>query len=465
MGDLRRRSLRLTVGLLLLLVGLVEVYTLLSGIRSQRRFRERVVGNVREHVLSALPQVRAALAPGGEESWDVAARLALASSGASEVEVLDPSGSVLFSRPTVLPVAHVLSPSDARAVARDGTLSVTAQSGPSVRVLTYVTIEDRGRPLLLRFATTVPDLEADLRERPQALIAHLAGLTMLVFAAGLALLPERSGPDPGTAPRVLQAYEQAMERLRDRGEEMSREHSAERRRMEGELHDQAAMARAGELTAGIVHEVRNGLGTILGYARLLEREGTSEAQDAARSIRQECETLEVVIRRFTDYVRRDTLNLASVDLGRLLSRVVARESRGEASPTSVQVEGEKAALVADEEMLERAFENLVRNAREAAGPRGRVSVRVWQEGETVGVRVEDDGPGFPEDVGPIPRPFFTTKPGGLGLGLPLVHKIVRLHQGALLLRARQPRGAVAEVWLPEGGPRGRDSARTEGEAS
>jgi hypothetical protein len=110
MGDLRRRSLRLTVGLLLLLVGLVEVYTLLSGMRSQRRLRERVVGNAREHVLSALPQVRAALAPGGEESWDVAARLALASSGASEVEVLDPSGSVLFSRPTVLPVAHVLSP-------------------------------------------------------------------------------------------------------------------------------------------------------------------------------------------------------------------------------------------------------------------------------------------------------------------------------------------------------------------
>ena len=276
---------------------------------------------------------------------------------------------------------------------------MTAQSGPSVRVLTYVAFEDGGRPLLLRLATAAPDLEADLRERQQTLVAHLAALTMLVFAAGLALLPERSSPDSGTAPRVLQAYEQAMERLRDRGEEMSREHSAERRRMEGEMHDQAAMARAGELTAGIVHEMRNGLGTILGYARLLEREGTGEAQEAARSIRQECETLEVVIRRFTDYVRRETLNLASVDLGRLLSRVVARESRGDARAMSLQVEGEKAALVADEEMLERAFENLVRNAREAAGPRGRVSVRVWQEGEKVGVRVEDDGPGFPEDVG------------------------------------------------------------------
>ena len=87
---------------------------------------------------------------------------------------------------------------------------------------------------------------------------------------------------------------------------------------------------------------------------------------------------------------------------------------------------------------------------EAAGARGRVAVRVWKEGERVGVRVEDDGPGFPDGVVADPRPFFTTKPGGLGLGLPLVHKIVRLHQGGLVLRDRDPRGAVAEVWLPGG---------------
>jgi len=230
--------------------------------------------------------------------------------------------------------------------------------------------------------------------------------------------------------------------------------------MEDELAERSAMARAGELTAGIVHEVRNGLGTILGYARLLERDPASATEDAGRSIRQECETLEAVIRRFTDYVRQDTLNLASVDVGRLLSKVVARESRGGGQSTALVVEGDEPAIVADEEMLERAFENLVRNAREAAGPRGSVSIRVWQDGEKVAVRVEDDGPGFPEGIGEDPRPFFTTKPGGLGLGLPLVQKIVRLHQGALLLRDRQPRGAVAEVWLPGGGPaeRGLDGA-------
>jgi signal transduction histidine kinase len=462
-GDLHRRSLRFAVGLALLLVGLVEVHTLLQGLRSQRRLRDRVVHDAREQVMAALPQVRAVLGTGGEENWDAAARRALESAAASEVEVVDGAGSVLFSRPTVLPVAYVLSPAEVETARRDGVLALAAQSGPSVRALTYVAFDDGPRPLFLRLATAVPDLESDVRERQQSLFVHLAALSVLVFAAGLTLLPDRPGREASPGPRVLQAYEQAMERLRDRGEEMSREHSAERRRMADELAERAVMARAGELTAGIVHEVRNGLGTVLGYARLLEHDASSAAQDAGRSIRQECETLEVVIRRFTDYVKQDTLNLASVDLARLLARVVAREARGESAATALVVDADEPAIVADEELLERAFENLVRNAREAAGPRGRVSIRVWRVDERVGVSVEDDGPGFPEEVGEHPRPFFTTKPGGLGLGLPLVHKIVRLHEGVLVLRGREPRGASAEVWLPGGGPRNAaDSPRSAG---
>jgi len=62
-----------------------------------------------------------------------------------------------------------------------------------------------------------------------------------------------------------------MERLRDRGEEMTQRHEAERQRMEDAIREKDALVRAGELTAGIAHEVRNGLGTILGYARMLER--------------------------------------------------------------------------------------------------------------------------------------------------------------------------------------------------
>jgi signal transduction histidine kinase len=105
-------------------------------------------------------------------------------------------------------------------------------------------------------------------------------------------------------------------------------------------------------------------------------------------------------------------------------------------------------LVGDEELLERMFENLVRNARQAAGERGHVLLAAAREGESVLVQVEDDGPGLPPEVQGGIRPFFTTRPGGLGLGLPLANKIVRLHRGELLLKPRSPRGLTAQVILP-----------------
>ena len=75
-----------------------------------------------------------------------------------------------------------------------------------------------------------------------------------------------------------------MGRLRDRGQAMSERHEQETRRMADRIREQEAMARAGELTAGIVHEVRNGLGTIVGYARLLERGSGQSGAAEARAI-------------------------------------------------------------------------------------------------------------------------------------------------------------------------------------
>ena len=94
------------------------------------------------------------------------------------------------------------------------------------------------------------------------------------------------------------------------------------------MREREALARAGELTAVIVHEVRNGLGTIVGYARLIERGEAGDPPDAARAIREECDTLEIVVRRFNEFIRQQRLNLADLDLSALLRRVTARELRG-----------------------------------------------------------------------------------------------------------------------------------------
>jgi signal transduction histidine kinase len=82
-----------------------------------------------------------------------------------------------------------------------------------------------------------------------------------------------------------------------------------------------------------------------------------------------------------------------------------------------------------------------------------VAVSVASEPGRVVVSVADDGPGLPPERRSDLRPFFSTKPGGLGLGLPIAYKIVHLHEGALGLEERAPRGLEVRVSLPVAGPR------------
>jgi len=453
-ADLRRTSMRVGVALALALVGLFEVLSVLHGVRSVRRLRARVAHEAEQRVEEARPALDAALALGGPGAWDLAAQAALARGVATEVEVIDAEGRVLFSRPTVAPVAHVLQPEQRKHLAAVRALSVVVQEGPEVRTLVYLPVPGSGDGASLRLAAPAPDLEEELREHQQVFLGHLASLAALAVAAALVLLPrERAAEAPPEG--ALNAYEQAMERLRDRGEEMTARHEAERRRMEEAIREKEALVRAGELTAGIAHEVRNGLGTIVGYARMLERSSLPEdPAAAARSIREECETLETVVRRFTDFVKLERLQLGEADLARLLARVVAREARARGE-VRTELLGLDAPVVvrADEELLERAFENVVRNAVEAAAAGGgHVEVSAREIDGSVEVRVEDDGPGLAPDHPDEIRPFYSTRPGGLGLGLPLARKIVLLHGGTLDLAERAPAGVRVEVRLPIAGP-------------
>jgi signal transduction histidine kinase len=453
-ADLRRTPVRLGVALALAVVALFEILSLLQGVRSVRRLRARVAEEAERRTEAIRPALDAALARDDPWGLDAAAQIALSPGPAGEVEVLDAEGVVVFSRPTVAPVTHRLQAHDKRRVAAGRPVSVVAQQGPAVRALVYLRVPGRADGRVLRLAVPARDLEEELLERQQVFLGHLASLAALALAVVLILLPREREP-PGPPVDALNAYEQAMERLRDRGEEMTARHEAERQRMEEAIREKEALARAGELTAGIAHEVRNGLATIAGYARLLERSGLpEESAGAVRSILDECRTLETVVRRFTDFVRLEKLHLGEADLARVISRVVAREARAR-EDVRARLDGFESPLVvrADEELLERAFENVVRNAVEAAAAGGGVVVvSARADGDLVEIRIEDDGPGLPADHPGEIRPFYTTRPGGLGLGLPLARKIVVLHGGSLVLEAREPSGARAIVTLPAKGP-------------
>jgi len=453
MAELRRPS-RLGFALAVVVLGLFEVQNLLEILLSQSRLRARAIRGVQEPLRASRPHVDELLAARGV---DAALLAVLQSMPAAEIELFTPAGQRLAAQPQPAPVEHWLSAAEQATLRKGAIVTVGPVAGGGGRLLFYAGVRSGGRDAVLRVTSAAPDLVEDLRERRRLLIGHGVAMVLLVVLGVLAVFPGREQP-AGSTPRAIGAYVEAMERLREHGEALSERHEA----LEEAMQDREAMARAGELTAGMVHEVRNGLGTILGYARIVETSGSPPAAaDAAARIREECETLETVVRRFMDFVKREKLNLVPVDLGRMLGRVVARESRGRAGgEVTLEAGADGAPLVGDEDLLERAFENLVRNAREAAGVKGHVWVRAAREGSGVVVTVADDGPGIPAATRQGLRPFFTTKAGGLGLGLPIALKIVRLHQGELTLSDRSPRGLVVRVRLPVSGPSDQDVTRS-----
>jgi signal transduction histidine kinase len=443
----RRLVSRVLLGLAFLIAFTVGLLGLFESARSQARLRKRVTGGLELAAAADAKHLAAVLGPGTAQAWLAACQHAVQSGLAEEAEVFDLTGRRLAAYPGPAPVSHWLSPAALYGVRTGVPATVGPLGGPSVRVFHYARATSGGQEVVVRLAAPAADLVEDLRDHRRLFWVQGVALVVLV---GASLLAMRTGGGRGEAPPApaLKAYEQAVEQLRHQGEERFRTHGNAVKRLEEQLQDQEAMARAGELTAGMVHEVRNGLGTILGYAALLPSAASEQVGPLAASIADECRALEGVVRRFMDFVRPENLRVAPFDLPRMLQRVVARECRTPGAEVAVSARP-GAPFEGDEELLEHAFDNLVRNAREAAGPGGHVGVEVADDGRAVTVQVRDDGPGLPE-AGALVRPFASTKPGGLGLGLPLAVKLVRLHRGEVAFEPNAPRGLVVMVRLPRG---------------
>ncbi|MDC8016140.1 sensor histidine kinase [Tahibacter soli] len=134
----------------------------------------------------------------------------------------------------------------------------------------------------------------------------------------------------------------------------------------------------------------------------------------------------------------------AADLPQIVEKVARLEQR-----LCVLVEqGPPVAIDADADQIEQALINLVRNAVEAAPTSGAVRLRWRLDGEYAQIDVEDDGPGPPNSENMF-VPFFTTKPGGSGIGLALTKQIADAHDGSIELVARHaPGGTIARLRIP-----------------
>lgn len=231
------------------------------------------------------------------------------------------------------------------------------------------------------------------------------------------------------------------------------------KKLEEEMAFKDKMATLGEMSSGLAHELRNSMGAILGFSKLLKKrkcDPTSQNQ-AIDGIVNEATSMESMLKRFLAFAKPFQLKIEEVDLKEMIQECLTsvKETLKE-NRITFQVDSEPilSSIPGDRLLLKQCFQNVIQNAIEAMPNGGELHIRLSEEQfaskeKSMLVEISDTGYGIPKDAqDKIFNPFFTTKEKGTGLGLSLVKKIVSLHKGKIELESDHSKGTTFKIHLP-----------------
>lgn len=219
------------------------------------------------------------------------------------------------------------------------------------------------------------------------------------------------------------------------------------------LVESETLAAVGEMGSAVAHGIRNPLASIRSSAELALDADSDTAREASRDIIAEADRLESWVNNLLSYSRPLMGELESVQVQALLQGCLGsfeREFEKRGIAFAAQVAASVPPIKADPMLIAQVFNSLIANAMEAITGAGRIDVSAASaDGGTVSVKIADSGAGMgPEQLKRIFKPFYTTKPKGLGVGLPLAKRIVERFGGAIKVRSAPGQGTTVEVVLP-----------------
>jgi len=212
--------------------------------------------------------------------------------------------------------------------------------------------------------------------------------------------------------------------------------------IESQIQLRDKLSSLGEISAGIAHELRNPMGVIAGYTKILSKKSDESLMPIIDAISKEISVMDRIISDFLSFSKPANLAITDIDIKMLIEDCV-KALAVERNDIKKNLELDNLpAIRGDEVLLRQAFINLIQNAIEAMPSGGNLNVKGvtvhTHDGEFLDILISDTGHGISEDLrSKIFLPFFTTKEKGTGLGLAIVHKIIISHGGNITVDSTQ----------------------------
>ena len=203
--------------------------------------------------------------------------------------------------------------------------------------------------------------------------------------------------------------------------------------IESQMELRNKLSSLGEISAGIAHELRNPMGVIAGYTKLLSKKADESLRPTVDAISREIVVMNRIISDFLSFARPVELTLADIDLKAIIEYCVMATAE-KRNDVDLQLSIDNLPIIqGDEVLMRQAFINLLQNSLDAMPQGGKLTiVASLSSTDFLDITVSDTGHGISENVkDKIFLPFFTTKEKGTGLGLAIVHKIVISHGGTI----------------------------------
>lgn len=219
---------------------------------------------------------------------------------------------------------------------------------------------------------------------------------------------------------------------------------------------QQALAEVGKFSMMVAHEIKNPLSIIKGSVEILRKEGIGERTRETMHVYLEEEVWRInrLIEDFLLFARPKEPQLAVVEMNKMvtdMARRLALSADGSRVSLDLQLGEAPCPVSCDVHLMERAMENIIRNALEVSRPGDRVEIRTGCRDRGWVFTVTDQGTGIPpKDLPSVFEPFFTTKAKGTGLGLAMARNIVEAHKGTVRAENIASGGARFEIRVPMG---------------